>query len=40
MLAESSGQDGADTIAALYAEHEKGNTRVGVDVEVGTVMCC
>lgn len=37
MLAESSGQDGADTIAALYAEHEKGNTRVGVDVEGVTV---
>ena len=33
-LAESSGQDATDTVTALYAEHEKGGIRVGVDVEV------
>ena len=32
-LAESSGQDATDTVAALYAEHEKGNSSAGVDVE-------
>lgn len=35
ILAENSGQDAADTVTALYAEHEKGNTAVGVDIEVG-----
>jgi len=32
-LAESSGQDATDTVAALYAEHENGNSSAGVDVE-------
>ena len=34
-LAENSGQDAAHTVTTLYAEHEKGNTAVGVDIEVG-----
>lgn len=34
ILAENSGQDASATITALYAAHEKGNTNVGVDIDV------
>lgn len=32
-LAENAGHTADDVISALYAEHEKGNTNVGVDIE-------
>merc|ERR1712139_110052 len=39
VLAENAGHNHVDVITALYAEHQKGNTRAGVDVDPGALTC-
>jgi len=39
VLAENAGHNHVDVITALYAEHQKGNTKAGVDVDSGALTC-